>query len=81
MNPWALTQRQQHILTVLVRCEGCSKLAARALDLSPKTVDQVVWRVKEEMKKRTRTGVILEWDRWLQDRAYAVAPIRRREPA
>lgn len=63
MNPWNLTERQCRVLEVLAE-QGCTKLVARALNVSPKTVGTHMDRIMPKMGARNRTQAVVFFDRW-----------------
>jgi DNA-binding CsgD family transcriptional regulator len=62
-NPWNLSEREAEVLS-LVADLGCSKLAATAASISPKTVDIHMARSMAKMKARNRLQAVLMLDRW-----------------
>jgi DNA-binding CsgD family transcriptional regulator len=62
-NPWGVTAREAQVLDMI--CEkGSGKIASMELGISAQTVCAMLMRVKRRMGARTRTLVLLEWDRW-----------------
>lgn len=64
MNPWKLTDREQEVLS-LVGKTGTSKMAARALGISHRTVEVYLCRVREKMGVAHTLLAAIEWDRYV----------------
>ena len=62
-TPWALTRREIDSMTAIVQT-GSSKLAARELGLSHRTVELYLDRAKKKMKTGHMVTAALMWDRW-----------------
>lgn len=59
-----LTDRENEVMQAMaMSAESNSKIAARQLNLSPKTVDAHVQNVMRKMGVRRRMAAILLWDR------------------
>lgn len=58
-----MTTQQTAVLNALCKT-GSAKGAARALDISPKTVEEHFRRAKEKFGIGQRLICLLEWDRW-----------------
>ena len=63
MNPWGLSTGQASVMRALCST-GSTKGAARALGISPKTVEEQFRRAKEKFGVMPRVVYLLEWDRW-----------------
>lgn len=62
-NPWGITARESQVLNLM--CEkGSGKIAARELGISDITVSRHLAHAAARVGARTRTLLILEWDRW-----------------
>lgn len=65
-NPWNLTPRQAQIVAALI-CNGAStKLAARILGCTERSIDIGLQRARQRMGVKTRFDVLITWDRWVQ---------------
>ena len=63
-NPWGLTEAQASAMDEMCK-HGCIKAAARALNISPKTMEAHCYQAGKRMNMRGRvlTKYII-WDRW-----------------
>jgi DNA-binding NarL/FixJ family response regulator len=62
-NPWGLTAAQVEVMDALIQY-GCRKLAADAMGIAVRTVDEHAGAVGRKMGARTGVQKILTWDRW-----------------
>ena len=63
MNPWNLPPQQCATLTALAEV-GSSKLAAREMGISYKTVEQHIHEAKRNMGIEHRLTAVVAYDRW-----------------
>lgn len=61
-NPWKLSPQQGATLSALARL-GSTKLAAREMQIAPKTIEQHVREAKRNMGIEHRVTAIVAWDR------------------
>lgn len=66
-NPWGLSAGQARVLDALLQ-HGNGKMAARALGVSPKTVEEQCRQARRKMAtaRYDRLTALLLWDRWRQ---------------
>lgn len=64
MNPWGLTGREQEVIGA-VSAQGSSKLAARQLGLSHRTVEIYLSNIRKKMGLAHTLLVALAWDRYV----------------
>jgi DNA-binding CsgD family transcriptional regulator len=77
VNPWNLTGREQEVLCAIAQ-QGCSKLAARALDIETQTINAHMQNAMRKMGVRGQLRAVITWDRWYQlNRAVEELPIAR----
>jgi DNA-binding CsgD family transcriptional regulator len=63
-NPWNLPKRMAEVLDTLAKQgAGSSKVTARLMGLSHRTVEVYVLRARAQMGVGTRMAAVLEWDR------------------
>lgn len=62
-NPWGLTPREAEVMDAMC-AQGCHKLAAVALGISHKTIEDYAAVINRKMGQRTRLMKYLVWDRW-----------------
>jgi DNA-binding CsgD family transcriptional regulator len=68
MNPWNLTDREQETLTTVSNV-GSSKLAARELGLSPRTVEIYLSRARFKMDTTHTITAVVKWTRYVINRS------------
>jgi DNA-binding NarL/FixJ family response regulator len=61
-NPWNLTPRECATLAAVAEY-GCTKLAARKLGVTGKTIEQHIRAAKRAMGLPHRTQAVIAWDR------------------
>lgn len=63
-NPWNLSERENEVMHAMaITANGCSKVAARQLNLSHRTVEEHVQRAMRKMGVNRRIAAVLLWDR------------------
>lgn len=67
MNPWNLTNREQTVLLEISRV-GSSKLAAKEMGISFRTVEIYLRRAREKMRTHHTVLAVLMWDRYANAR-------------
>ena len=67
MNPWSLTDRECDCLQAVGRC-GDSKIAARELGISHRTVEKYLERARQRMNVARTLIAVLKWDRYVNAR-------------
>jgi DNA-binding NarL/FixJ family response regulator len=67
-NPWNLTPRESEVLSALAE-RGSSKVVAKQIGVSYRTVEKQVRDAKLRMGLEHRTQAIVAWDRWSRDQA------------
>ena len=62
-NPWNLTERENEVLhAIAMTGDGNSKVAARQLSLSHRTVEEYVQRAMRKMGVNRRMAAVLMWE-------------------
>jgi len=65
-NPWNLTDRQCEVLAALVE-SGCCKVAARRLNVTGKTVEVHMERIRAKMGLHHSLRAAVLFDRWQRE--------------
>jgi molybdate transport repressor ModE-like protein len=61
-QPFNLTDRQAEIVDAIVQ-HGSTKLAARQLGISYRTVEGVMGHIRDKMRAPNRVRTVIEWGR------------------
>lgn len=66
-NPWGFTEYECQALTAFCK-HGCTKLAARELELSPRTVEHYIHTARAKTEYLGRSiSLFLAYDRWVRE--------------
>ena len=65
-NPWGLTENEVSVIVAITKHSG-TKLAARELEIHPRTVESRMITARKKMKASNRVMAAILWDRYIRD--------------